>query len=131
MLIESDIEVLSTRAFSSYEDHYQSLQTARDPNSGTEDQFLKFLYRNGLRLPDEAQPIIPDMYVRPDFKYKPNILIFCDGTPHDDPRVKKDDADKRKAINDDGRYQVLVWYYKESLEEFVDQRPDVFRKVKS
>lgn len=131
MLMESDIEVLSTRAFSSYEDHYQSLQTARDPNSGTEDQFLKFLYRNGLRLPDEAQPIIPDMYVRPDFKYKPNILIFCDGTPHDDPRVKKDDADKRKAINDDGRYQVLVWYYKESLEEFVDQRPDVFRKVKS
>ncbi|MFZ2341333.1 MAG: DEAD/DEAH box helicase [Bacteroidales bacterium] len=131
MLMESDIEVLSTKAFSSYDEHYQSLQVARDPNSGTEDQFLKFLYRNGLRLPDEAQPIIPDMYVRPDFKYKPNILIFCDGTPHDDPMVKKDDADKRKALSDDGKYQVLVWYYKESLEDFVDRRPDVFRKVKS
>ena len=82
-------------------------------------------------MPDEAQPVIPDMFVRPDFKYKPNILVFCDGTPHDDPRVKKDDSEKRKALNDDGKYQVLAWYYKESLENFVVKRPDVFRKVRS
>lgn len=131
MLKDSEVEVLSSRSFTSYDEQYQSLQAARDPNSSTEDEFLKFLYKEGFRLPDEAQPVIPDMFVRPDFKYKPNILVFCDGTPHDDPRVKKDDSEKRKALNDDGKYQVLAWYYKESLENFVVKRPDVFRKVRS
>jgi hypothetical protein len=131
MLKESDVEVLTSRSFSSYDEQYQSLQAARDPNSSTEDQFLKFLYKKGLRLPDEAQPIIPDMYVRPDFEYKPNIFVFCDGTPHDDPIVIKDDIEKRKALNDDGKYQVLVWYYKNSLDDFVTNRPDVFKQVRS
>ena len=131
MLKESEVEVLTSKSFSSYDEHYQSLQATRDPNSSTEDQFLKFLYKKGLKLPDEAQPIISDMYVRPDFKYKPNIVVFCDGTPHDDPAVKNDDIEKRKALNDDGKYQVLVWYYKDSLDDFVAGRPDVFKQVRS
>jgi superfamily II DNA/RNA helicase len=131
MLKDSEVEVLSSRSFTSYDEQYQSLQAARDPNSDTEDQFLKFLYKKGLKLPDEAQPIIRDMFVRPDFWYKPNIYIFCDGTPHDDSHVKKDDLEKRKALNDDGKYQVLAWYYKNSLEDFVAGRPDIFKQVKS
>lgn len=131
LLKDSDVEILTSRSFSSYDEQYQSLQAARDPNSSTEEQFLKFLYNRGLKLPDEAQPIIPDMYVRPDFMYKPNICVFCDGTPHDDPVVKKDDLEKRKALNDTGKYQVLVWYYKDSIEDFVGNRPDVFKKVRS
>ncbi|HOU03560.1 MAG TPA: DEAD/DEAH box helicase [Bacteroidales bacterium] len=129
MLKESEVEILTTRSFSSYDDQYQALQSARDPNSSTEDQFLKFLYKNGLRLPDEAQPVIPDMYVKPDFKYKPNILVFCDGTPHDDPAIKEHDRLKRMTLKDAG-YQVIVWYYKESLDEIISKRPDVFKKVK-
>jgi len=131
MLKDSNVEVLSSRSFTSFDEQYQSLQAARDHNSSTEDQFLKYLYKKGLKLPDEAQPIVPDMFVRPDFMYKPNIYIFCDGTPHDDPVVKRDDLEKRKALIDTGKYQVLVWYYKDSLENFIKSRPDIFKQVRS
>lgn len=129
MLKESNVEVLTTKSFGSYDEQYQSLQATRDHNSSTEDKFLKYLYSKGLRLPDEAQPIIPNMYVRPDFFYKPNICLFCDGTPHDEDKVKEDDSAKRQALKDSG-YQVLVWYYKDSLDDFVAKRPDIFKPVK-
>ncbi len=130
LLKDSDVEILTSRSFSSYDEQYQSLQASRDPNSSTEDQFLKYLYKRGLKLPDEAQPIIPDMYVRPDFMYKPNICIFCDGTPHDDPVIKKEDIEKRNALLNSGKYQVLGWYYKDSLEELIASRPDIFKQVR-
>jgi very-short-patch-repair endonuclease len=123
------VEVITSKAFNSYEEHYQSLQAARDPNSSTEDKFLKYLYSNGLKLPDEAQPKISNMFVRPDFLYKPNVCIFCDGTPHDEVSTKTGDKDKRDTLKDAG-YQVLSWYYKESLEEFISKRPDIFKPVK-
>jgi very-short-patch-repair endonuclease len=102
---------------------------ARDMNSSTEEAFLKFLYAKGLRLPDEAQPIIPHMYVRPDFLYKPNVCVFCDGTPHDDRRVMDDDKSKREALKNAG-YQVLSWYYKNPLDQMVSTRPDIFKPVR-
>jgi hypothetical protein len=131
ILKDSEVEMLTSRVFTSYDEQYQSLQAARDPDSSTEDELLKFLYKEGLRLPDEAQPIIPGMFVRPDFKYKPNILLFCDGSPHDNPQVKREDSEKRKALIADGRYQVLSWYYKEPLKDFVARRPDIFKKIRS
>ena len=128
-LKESSIEILSNKSFSSYDEQYQFLEAARDHKSSTEEKFLKYLYQNKLKLPDEAQPIISNMYVRPDFLYKPNICIFCDGTPHDENQVKEGDTEKRAALKNAG-YQVLTWYYKDSLEEFVAKRPDIFKKVK-
>ena len=128
-LTESAVEVLANKSFSSYDEQYQFLQSARDPNSSTEDKFLKYLYQHGFRLPDESQPRIPDMYVRPDFKYSPNICVFCDGTPHDTIRVQEDDSEKRLALKNAG-YQVLVWHYLASLDEFVARRPDIFKRVK-
>jgi len=129
ILKESLVEILSNKSFNSYDEHYYFLQAARDPNSSTEDKFLKFLYEKGLKLPDEAQPKVDNMFVRPDFYYKPNVFIFCDGTPHDNPEVKKEDIAKRAALKNAG-YQVLSWYYKDSLEEFIARRPDIFKKVK-
>lgn len=128
-LRESVVEVLANKSFSSYDEQYQFLQTTRDHNSSTEDKFLKYLYQNGLKLPDESQPKISDMYVRPDFLYKPNVCIFCDGTPHDKGNVQEDDSEKRHALKSAG-YQVLVWHYLDSLDEFVGKRPDIFKKVK-
>ena len=69
------------------------------------------------------------MFVKPDFHYKPNVYVFCDGTPHDDPAVKLDDRNKREALKNAGK-QVLTWYYKDSLQDFVAKRPDIFKKVK-
>jgi superfamily II DNA/RNA helicase len=128
-LKESAVEIIANSAFSSYEDQYTKLQMERDPSSSTEDYFLKYLKKHSLRLPDEAQPVIPNMFVRPDFFYKPNVVIFCDGTPHDDPKTAEDDLNKRKALKTSG-YQVLAWHYKDDLDEFVSKRPDIFKKVK-
>ncbi len=129
-LADASIEVLSNNLFESYEVQYHALQSSRDQNSSTEEQFLKYLFEHGLKLPDEAQPKIERIYVAPDFYYKPNVLIFCDGTPHDNLTIIKTDKDKRDALKQAG-YQVLVWTYKDSLEEFVAKRPDIFKPVKS
>ena len=128
-LKESAVEISSNKSFSSYDEQCRFLEAARDSNSSTEEKFLKYLYQNKLKLPDEAQPRIPNLYVRPDFFYKPNICIFCDGTPHDENHVKEGDSEKRAALKNAG-YQVLIWYYKDSLEAFVAKRPDIFKKVK-
>lgn len=127
-LRESSVEILTNKSFGSYDEQYQFLQASRDQNSSTEDKFLRYLYHKGLKLPDIAQPRIENMYVRPDFLYKPNICIFCDGTPHDENCIMEDDTEKRNALKNAG-YQVLVWYYKDSLDEFVAKRPDIFKKV--
>jgi superfamily II DNA/RNA helicase/very-short-patch-repair endonuclease len=129
LLRNSNLEITTNKAFDNYEDHYQFMQAARDPNSSTEEKFLKHLFNQSLRLPDEAQPHILNMYVRPDFLYKPNICIFCDGTPHDKDIVREDDTEKRSALMAAG-YQVLSWHYLDSLDEFVAKRPDIFKKVR-
>lgn len=128
-LREATIEVQTNKAFSDYEAHYQSMVNGKDSNSSTETQFLKFLYEKGIRLPDGAQPTVKDMFVKPDFFYHPNIYVFCDGTPHDDPEVKKDDEAKRKTLRAAG-YQVLCWHYREPLDVFIAKRPDIFKAVK-
>lgn len=128
-LRDAKIEVQTNKAFNDYESHYHYMINGADINSSTENQFLKYLYEKGLRLPDEAQPKVKDMFVKPDFFYHPNIYIFCDGTPHDDPQVKIDDDTKRKALRSAG-YQVLCWYYRDPLDVFIAKRPDIFKVVK-
>jgi len=128
-LMDSSITVIENKSFDSYEDQYQKLQAARDQSSSTEDDFLKYLKKHGLKLPDEAQPQIQNMYVKPDFFYKPNVAVFCDGKPHDDLVTKMEDEEKRKALKTSG-YQVISWYYKDKLDDVVARRPDIFKRVK-
>jgi len=101
-----------------------------DPNSEMEKQFLEYLYKHGLRLPDAAQQPLAEVYCRPDFYYEPGVYIFCDGTPHNDPEVQLRDRQKRDAIRRQGG-QVLTWNYKEKLADFIAKRPDIFKKVRS
>lgn len=123
------IEIQTNTGFGSYEDQYQALLRALDPNSSTERKFLDFLYENGLRLPDSAQKRVEGLYVQPDFYYEPRIWVFCDGTPHDEQSVQSDDTLKRQAIIAKGD-EVWVYHYKDSLPEKVAARPDIFRKVR-
>ncbi|MBI3915848.1 MAG: DEAD/DEAH box helicase [Betaproteobacteria bacterium] len=123
------IEIQTNTGFGSYEDQYQALLRAVDPNSSTERKFLDFLYQNGLRLPDSAQKRVEGLYVQPDFYYEPRVWIFCDGTPHDEKSIQSDDALKRQAIIAKGD-DVWVYYYKDNLAEKVAARPDIFRKVR-
>ncbi|MBX3650389.1 MAG: DEAD/DEAH box helicase [Burkholderiales bacterium] len=123
------IEIQTNTGFSGYEEQYQALLRALDPNSSTERKFLDFLYQNGLRLPDSAQKRVDGLYVQPDFYYEPRVWIFCDGTPHDEQSVQSDDALKRQSIIAKGD-EVWVYYYKDNLSEKVAARPDIFRKVR-
>lgn len=123
------IELQTNKHFDNYDHHYQKLLTRIDPNSSTERVFLDYLYKNNLRLPDEAQKSYKDMYIQPDFFYKPDIWVFCDGTPHDDPKIKEDDRIKRQAIINDGE-QIVVYYYKDNLDKLVTVRSDIFTKVR-
>jgi hypothetical protein len=55
-------------------------------------------------------------------------LVFCDGSVHDDEDQKKEDDHKRQLLKDAG-YDIIVWDYKEKVEDLVLRRKDVFRKV--
>jgi superfamily II DNA/RNA helicase len=121
---------LKTSAYNEdYDEQYKRLEKQRDTNSETEKKFLSFLYKNGLRLPDSAQQRVDGIYTQPDFFYAPDVWVFCDGTPHDQEEIKKQDKAIRDAIKNRGE-QVIVYYYKDKLEDLVHTRPDIFKKVK-
>ena len=124
-----NIEIQANQAFQNYEEHYQHFLKSIDPTSETELKFLKYLYKNGFRLPDQAQKYVDGIYSQPDFFYGPDVHVFCDGTPHDGPSIKKHDEQVRQAIRNKGE-QVIVYYYKDKLEDIVTKRPDIFKKVK-
>jgi superfamily II DNA/RNA helicase len=128
-LLICGVEIIGSGAKGSYEDHYQSLKRQCDPNSSTEHKFIDFLYQKGLKLPDAAQKRVEGIYAQPDFFYEPNIWIFCDGTPHDDPSVKENDNTIREALRNRGD-QVIVYYYRDDLDDLIKKRPDIFRKVR-
>lgn len=122
------VEIVSSSG-RNYKDQYEYLLKRIDQNSSTELKFINFLYEKGYRLPEKAQKQIEGIYCQPDFFYEPNVWIFCDGTPHDDPKVKENDEAQRNAIRNRGD-QVIAYYYKDNLEDLVNQRSDVFKKVR-
>ena len=125
----ADIELQTSSDFKDYEDQYQHMLRNLDPNSSTEREFIKYLYQNGLRLPDDAQRNIPDIYCKPDFYYEPRIWIFCDGSPHDDADVRTRDEAQRQLIIARGD-EVWSWHYREDLGSKIEQRPDIFKRVR-
>lgn len=130
-LMDCEVELVQG-AQNDREEQYQYLLNAYDKNSSTEYKFIKYLYDNNYALPDIAQQNLKDYYISADFIYKNNgnpVIIFVDGSVHDDHIVREDDNNKREIMNDAG-YDVIVWRYDESLEELMLKRKDIFRKVK-
>ncbi len=114
-----------------YDAQYQYLLDNYDRNSATEKPLLEYLFKNKLALPDKAQVNIENHYINADFVYHTQdgpVLIFCDGSVHDDEHVKLEDERKRQGLKDDG-YDVIVWHYSENVEDLVVRRKDIFRKV--
>lgn len=113
-------------------EQYKFLKSNYDLSSVMEKQMIDYLFKNGLLLPDRAQFNVPGCFVNADFVYKTAIgfsLVFCDGSVHDDPKVMESDKLKRQCCRDLG-YDVIEWHYKEPLEELVERRKDIFRKVR-
>lgn len=128
-LIDADIQIRVHGSSRDYEEQYLHILNHIDPNSSTERVFIDYLYKNGLRLPDQAQKRVSGIYCQPDFYYEPRIWIFCDGSPHDDPQVRERDENQRQLIIARGD-EVWCWHYRENLVAKVAERPDIFRKVR-
>ena len=125
----ADIEIQASAAFKDYEEQYEYMLRHLDPNSPTERIFIDHLYEHGLRLPDASQKRVPGIYCQPDFHYEPRIWVFCDGSPHDELKVRERDDEQRQLIIARGD-EVWCWHYREDLAAKIAQRPDIFRKVR-
>ena len=123
------IEIQTNMGFRDYEEQHQAMLRNLDPNSSTERAFIKYLYDNGLRLPDAAQKRLDGIYCQPDFFYEPRFWVFCDGSPHDTEEARRRDEEQRQLIIAKGD-EVWVWHYRENLASKVAQRADIFRKVR-
>jgi hypothetical protein len=109
---------------------YDYLLAHTDPQSDLERAFLDFLYRHGYRLPDAAQATLADAYARPDFFYEPNVCVFVDGRPHDEPQRGTSDARQRAELRDRG-YRVVVYRYDADPAAVVAAYPEVFGSAKT
>ncbi len=108
-----------------YEAQYHWLLEKTDPSSEIERRFLEYLYNSKRRLPDYAQHLLKDIYCTPDFFYKPNICVFCDGKVHDEPIQRAKDEEIRRELKARG-YRVVVIRYNEDIEKQVKKYKDVF-----
>ncbi|MGG6294964.1 Zn-binding domain-containing protein [Leptolyngbya sp. AN02str] len=98
----------------SYEEHYQQLRAQTNLASELERKFLDELYKQGIKLPDTAQELIPDVNVKPDFLYRDKkVAIFCDGSVHDTPEQKEQDRIQRDNLKFVAGYRVLCFIYDE------------------
>ncbi|TVQ45023.1 MAG: DEAD/DEAH box helicase [Gloeocapsa sp. DLM2.Bin57] len=111
-LLNSNIERHSQG--DSREVQYQKLLAQTDPNSDFEREFLAELYQQGIKLPDAAQMLIPEVNVKPDFVYiDAKVAIFCDGSIHDHPEQQEGDRIQRENLKYDANFHVLVFRYDE------------------
>jgi len=109
-----------------YEQHYQWLRQRTDIRSQLEKDFLDELYRQRLKLPDQAQFDVPNYPARPDFYYEDDyICVFCDGSVHDQPQQKEQDERIRTDLTLKG-YRMVVIRYDRPLNEQIAENAYVF-----
>jgi hypothetical protein len=108
-----------------YDAHYHALRAATDPDSDLERQLLDYLYQTKRNLPDAAQKQIDAIYSQPDFFYEPDVCVFCDGTPHDEPQQQAHDKQIRRELKDAG-YRVIVIRYDQAVETQIEAHADLF-----
>ena len=112
------------------DEQYQRLQALVDPNSCLEQEFLRFLYHEKLRLPDNAQNRpTSDVPVQPDFYFErnglPGVCVFIDGSHHDDANQRTADARVRSQLQDRG-FRVIGIRYDRPFADQVQEHSDVF-----
>lgn len=136
MICETDNTGSGNSGHENRENHYRELLAKYDSNSSMEKKLIEYCYNKNLVLPDKAQVNLSKnlgFYISADFVYLNNdngirAVLFCDGSVHDKNSVREDDSHKRGILRDNG-IDVIEWYYKESIEELVNRRKDIFRKA--
>lgn len=95
-------------------------------DSGLEKRWLDMVDRLMLRLPSDAQYLIPGYYTKPDFFYREhNAAIYIDGPPHDQPNTLREDDGITDALMSLG-YIVIRFHHKADWLEIFRRHPDVF-----
>jgi superfamily II DNA/RNA helicase len=126
-----DCDASSLQKGKSHDDQYQYLLGLYDKSSGSELPLIKYLHKHKLALPDKAQVFLDNFFISADFVYNTKsgaVLIFCDGAVHDSEAMKESDKHKRTLLREAG-FDVIEWHYLESVEDLVNRRKDVFRKI--
>ncbi len=116
-------QVRPRRGGLSYEEHLAYLRSRTQ--SDFERRFLEFLSKGGYRLPDEAQKSFTEPRCIADFFYEPNVVVFCDGPPHDHPDQRRVDEAVRRELVARG-YRVIVIDWHQEIELQVRRYPEVF-----
>jgi hypothetical protein len=99
-------------------------------DSELEKQFLDFLDKRSLRLPERAQYLYEQFNTRPDFSYTGEnpAFIYVDGPPHDYPERQKRDADQTAMLRAEG-ITVIRFHHATDWESIVSRYPSVFGKT--
>lgn len=94
--------------------------------SDLERKLLDLLERRGYRLPSEAQPLFPELGVRPDFLYKDtSTVIYVDGPHHEYQDRAKRDTDAGARLEDAG-WEVIRLKAMDDWESVLRDRRDIF-----
>ncbi|GIV55415.1 MAG: DEAD/DEAH box helicase [Candidatus Kapaibacterium sp.] len=109
----------------SYQEQFAWLASQIDSRSELERRFLRELAKGRYRLPDDAQRSVAQPRCVADFYYEPNVLIFCDGTPHDEPRQLQRDTALRDQLIAFG-YRVITIRWDQPIGDQIQRYPDVF-----
>jgi ATP-dependent helicase YprA (DUF1998 family) len=104
-------------------EHLEALRARTQ--SEFERQFLDFLAQGGYRLPDEAQKSFQEPRCIADFFYEPNVVVFCDGPPHEHPDQRRVDEAARRELVAQG-YRVVVIRWDADLGGQIAKYPEVF-----
>lgn len=95
-------------------------------DSALEREWLALVDRLGLRLPSDAQRLIEEAGVRPDFLYQDQgVAIFIDGPHHDKPPQQAKDNEQQDALEDLG-YSVIRFHHAADWTSLFSRYPSLF-----
>jgi very-short-patch-repair endonuclease len=93
-----------------------------------EASLIDWLKERGLRLPDAAQPFIPEALARPDFVYRlrgANVAVFVDGPVHEYESVADRDREAEDRLVDSG-WDVVRFPHDADWSEIIEQNSYCF-----
>lgn len=123
----SKTEVISGGGGASRDEQLSALLSQCD--SELERDLLRWLMKEGLRLPDAAQVGVAQARARPDFAYymqTGSVAIFVDGPVHDGSSRQEKDTRAQAALEGLGWDVVRFGWDRSVWPDVVNRRPNVF-----
>jgi very-short-patch-repair endonuclease len=108
----------------------QLAELMRLSQSSLEKEWLDYLEKWSLNIPDTAQALIRDCGTRPDFLYKEQcVAVYIDGPPHDFKDRQERDKEKEDCLRNLG-YTVLRFHHQSDWTSIIKKYPNIFGVTK-